>query len=235
MPDLANMFQALTTTLVKNLIREMTCKVARDIIISKYNEFLYSLPLRQPIGFDFFVDYALQQPKYTNNLIEFTAGSKVGYGNLSCEEHTNAIENFAEQGLKPKMAVVWMGESLSSCVFKSVHESQMIQIPINKNSLPDYKDYLKINCGALAMCIGNWFQSFVSKYKKNEYAELIIRTYEAPILKLMKGYIKVNAKIAMDVYIYPIEKNPKKLATLVLDANAKVIPQNTGDRLIGKV
>ncbi|VDM84852.1 unnamed protein product [Strongylus vulgaris] len=82
----------------------------------------------------------------STDVAEFTAGAKLGYGSNSCENSKEiaTLENFPEEGLKPKMVVVWLGESLSNCLLKSVHDAQLIQIPINKDSIPDYRSYLRI-------------------------------------------------------------------------------------------
>ncbi|VDK60297.1 unnamed protein product [Cylicostephanus goldi] len=63
--DLPNMFNDVTGILVKNIIKDLACKITQNTILTRYNELIAGIPLHYELPYDFSLDWALYEPKYT--------------------------------------------------------------------------------------------------------------------------------------------------------------------------
>ncbi|CAJ0597218.1 unnamed protein product [Cylicocyclus nassatus] len=235
--DLPNMFNDFLGTIVKNIVKDLACQITQNTILTKYNEVIAKIPLHYELPYNFSLDWALYEPRYTNNLVEMKGAAKVAYGKKPCESHVTYDEVF--QGFKneesAKDVVIWLGQSLSACALKSVHESQLIKLPINIDSLPDYKDRLSTRCGGWLIFKGGCIGAALKGLSKvGDYAELLLFTAEAPQINLKQGYVEIYGKFGAEVYEYPMEKHPKVLGKILITATAKVKPKIVNKHLIGE-
>ncbi|KAJ1372903.1 hypothetical protein KIN20_035211 [Parelaphostrongylus tenuis] len=232
LPWLVNLFQALISMEIKKVIHNQACETARSILVDKFNDFLLSLPLHLPVGRGFYVDYALERnPVYTSSFLEGVATAEVLYGSQSCTPAT--IDKWSEEGLVPRMVVMWMSESVPNCLLSTAHKGKLLQFTVTKD-VPKIAPYLRTSCSLLSLCIGRFFSKLSREYPR-QYIDLHFRTFDSPEVIMANGVANASATFAVDFYIHPEKLHQVSLARIILRMSSSVIPQIQENKFVGKL
>ncbi|KHJ93879.1 LBP / BPI / CETP family protein [Oesophagostomum dentatum] len=226
-----NMFRKPVSTLLKATISNVACGIANSALAAKYNTLLHYLPLRLPIWWKFYLEYAIDEPVYTRKYFDVEAAAVVSYSSKQC--NYTAVEEWPEKDMKPKMAVMWIYESLPNCILSSFHEGDYLHFTLTKDT-PALSTFLQTSCSTLSVCIGKFFKKLQTDYP-DKYIDLYVHSYEAPYVEMADDVVSFFAKFAIDFYINPMSWNRKVLARLILDSTTMIYPAISDNRLVGQI
>ncbi|CAJ0597217.1 unnamed protein product [Cylicocyclus nassatus] len=232
LPKMLNNAEYLAERAVKNAIKALGCAVFTQRVIPFYNTLLAAVPLHMPFFDNFNLDYALEQPTYKDTFYDLVGSARVVYGDKACTAATAG--QFTETDLKPQMVVLWFDESIMNCILGSMHDSGVINVPINKENVPNIEPFLKTSCTGVLPCVGTFFEK-LSKSNPNKYIEMSLHSHELPYVKMVNGSITFGGVYALDLHLDSMYTNPKPLAKILLEGSITVTPSVVDSKLVGKV
>ncbi|EYC40960.1 hypothetical protein Y032_0588g361 [Ancylostoma ceylanicum] len=233
-PWLVNFFRGVISRTIKNAIRDKACEISRSVLLAEVNDHILSLPLHLPVWENFFIDYAVEKsPEFTSSYVEAEAAAELVYGAQTCP--SPKIQEWTEEDLVPRMAVMWIGESIPNCLLKSAHEGKLITYTATKDK-PSISSYLKTSCSlfSLTLCMGHFFPKLHTDYP-NQHVDLHFRSHEVPFVQFTNDTIKVNSTFAVDFHIHPMKDHPKSLARLIVTSTSSLRPEIVKNRLAASV
>ncbi|RCN43878.1 LBP / BPI / CETP family protein [Ancylostoma caninum] len=233
-PRFTNLFRSVISLAIKNAIRYKACETSRSVILAEVNDHILSLPLHLQVWKNFYVDYAVEKsPIFTSSYVEAEAAAETVYENQTCT--SPKIQEWTEKDLAPRMAVMWIGESIPNCLLSSAHEGKLIAYTLTKDT-PSVSSYLKTSCSifSLSLCIGHFFPKLHEDYP-NQHVDLHFHSHKAPVIQFTNDTIKVNSTFAVDFHVYPMEDHPKSLARLLVVTSSSLRPEIVDNKLRASV